>query len=252
MFWAYGEFSKLEKICINSFASQGYSVNLWTYGSIANIPSNVNVQNAREILSEELVFLNKAGSYASFSDYFRYGLLNKVGGLYVDTDVIALVDPLKIEGRPFLVTERVRPFEKNISNFIKKITGAISSADYQINNNVIFNPEPKKGNIIDMAYEYSARFPKENITWGEIGPLLLTSLIKKYKSHNFDIKDINYANSIDHWNCPNYLLEPNYKLPIEAKFLHCYNEMWKRGGISKDINAPEGSLMNFFSKKYLY
>jgi mannosyltransferase OCH1-like enzyme len=245
MFWAYGDFSNLEKICVNSFASKGYRVNLWTYGDISNVPSNIHLRNAREILDEKLVFLNKKGSYASFSDCFRYAVLNREGGLYVDTDVIALVEPSKISKNAFLVTERKPKLDK--IGF-----GILDNSHFQINNNVIYNPAPKKGNIIDQALKYSLDFPRDSIHWGELGPLLLTKLLKENPSHDYEIKEVNYANSIDNWDCPKNLLEPNYQICLDAHFLHCYNEMWKRSGVDKNINFPRMSLMDNFYKKYMY
>ena len=47
-------------------------------------------KNANELIDESELFLNQRGSYAGFSDYFRYKVLNTFGGLYADTDVIAL------------------------------------------------------------------------------------------------------------------------------------------------------------------
>jgi hypothetical protein len=38
MFWAFGDISKLEIICLRSFLDRQYSLNLWTYGDIANAP----------------------------------------------------------------------------------------------------------------------------------------------------------------------------------------------------------------------
>ena len=118
MFWAYGDLSNLEKICISSFVSQNYSLNLWTYGGISNTPAGVIVRDAREILPEEMVFLNGRGSYASFSDLFRYAVLNKIGGLYADTDVIALQPESTLPENPFLVTEKLQ-IKKTIKNIVK-------------------------------------------------------------------------------------------------------------------------------------
>ena len=120
-----------------------------------------------------------------------------------------------------------------------------------INGNVIFNPNPTSGNLIDLAYDYSINFPKDNIYWSEIGPDLLTTLTKNHPGHGFAIKGPELANSIDWWKCPHALLKPGYPLNKHAAFLHCYNEMWKRAGIDKNAPYPENSLMSIFADKYL-
>lgn len=253
MFWAYGDLSNLEKICINSFAKKGYSLNLWTYDAkFQEVPEGVIVRNAREILPESLVFLNKAKSYASFADLFRYALLNSIGGLYVDTDVVALCEPMEISNKPFLVTERVPPIQRTFKNLIKKSLGLIKESNIQVNNNVIFNPVPIAGNIIDMAYKISLNYPKSEIHWGELGPHLISKLIHDYPSDAFCIKEPDFANSINCWECPKKLILPGNEISKNAKFLHCFNEMWRRSGVNKNQAYPYGSLMYKLSKMYLY
>jgi hypothetical protein len=106
LFWAYGKLSKLEQLSLISFVKQGYEVNLWTYGDMPNPPKGVLVKDAREILPESNVFLNQRGSYAGFSDLFRYAVITSIGGLYADTDCIALKPASELPNEAFLVTER--------------------------------------------------------------------------------------------------------------------------------------------------
>ncbi len=235
MFWAYGDLSNLERICCTSFHRQGYELNLWTYGKISNAPMGVALRDAREILPEESVFLNAVGSYAGFSDLFRYAVLNTLGGLYADTDVIALKPASALPEVPFLVTERVRGLEGKV----------------KVNGNILFNPVPKIGNVVDLAYAYSLRFPKTDITWGEIGPDLLTMIASSYRKHGFSILGAEFANPIDYWDCPKALLEPDRKLPGASAFLHCYNEMWRRVGVDKNAPYAEGCIMASMAARYL-
>jgi hypothetical protein len=126
MFWAYGDLSGRERLRCASFVSHGYDLNLWSYGQIRNAPPGVVLKDAREIPGEEFVFLNARGSYAGFSDLFRYSVLNKVGGLFADTDVIALEPPWQLPGQAFSCTERTANSDVN---------GAL-----KLNGNVMFNP----------------------------------------------------------------------------------------------------------------
>jgi hypothetical protein len=246
MFWAYGNFSNLEKISAKSFLKNGYQLNIWTYGDISNAPPGAILKNAREILPESFFFQLPNGSCAPFSDLFRYAVLNKVGGLWVDTDVIAL-RPLEPLTEPFLVTERT-PVGA-VKKFIKEIL--LKRASFRINNNVIFNPTPSPGNIIDLAYLYSERFPKVKIRWSELGPDLLSAIEKIYPKHGFSVKAPEFANSIDYWICPRTLLEPGVKLHPDAVFLHLYNETWRNSKIDKNAPFPKRSLMSFFAEEYL-
>lgn len=233
MFWAYGDLSNLEIICCKSFLKNDYRLNLWTYGNLTNAPAGVEVRDAREILPENFVFLNSKGSYAGFSDFFRYAVLNKLGGLYSDTDVIALKSSNALPKKPFMVTENCD-----------------DGVNIKINGNIIYNPTPKAGNVVDLALAFTERFPKEDVTWSEIGPDLLTAIATIYKKHGFQIMEPTFANPINFWDCPNSLLGSVVQLPEQAMFLHCYNEMWRRACIDKNSAYPDDSLMKILSHQY--
>jgi glycosyl transferase-like sugar-binding protein len=247
MFWAYGNFSNLEQLSTKSFLRNGYQLNIWTYGEISNAPSGAKLRDAREILPESSFFSLPSGSCAPFSDLFRYAVLSNLGGLWVDTDVIALKPFEEPLPQPFLVAERQQI--GNIKMFLKKIF--LERSTIRISNNVIFNPLPSVGNIVDLAYLYSQRFPKEKITWGELGPELLSAIARIYPGHGFTIKKPSFANPIDCWNCPSMLLKPGVKLHKDAAFLHLYNEMWRRAAINKNASFPRHSLMSLLAEQYL-
>jgi hypothetical protein len=248
LFWAYGKLSKLEQLSISSFVIQGYEVNLWTYGDMPNAPAGAIVRDAREILPESEVFLNQRGSYAGFSDLFRYAVLCSLGGLYADTDVIALKPASDLPTDPFLVTERTGT-KKNLKNTIRNLLG-LQKGD-RINGNILFNPTPKQGNLIDLAYAYSLRFPKEDVKWSEIGPSLLTAIVKIYPDHGFVIQSPDFANPISYSDCPHKLLSQNASVPDSSYFLHCYNEKWRRAGKDKNEDYPENSLLYNLEKRFL-
>ena len=234
MFWAYGGFSKMEILCASSFIKNGYELNIWTYGDNEININGANVRDAREILPESLLFLNLAGSYASFSDLFRYSVLCTHGGLWADTDVVALKSADKLPQQPFLVTERS------------------AAGELIVNNNVIFNPIRKHGNLIDLARVFAERFPKNEITWSELGPSLLTAIVQVYPKHGFNIYPPNFANEINYYDCPNAFVKENsdFIFSDNIYFLHMYNEMWRRVGIDKNSQFSANCLYEKISKMF--
>ena len=217
MLWVYGDLGLLEKIAARSFIQNGFSLNIWTYGKDNINIQNAKIRNANEILPEEKVFLNRYGSYAAFSDIFRYCLLSLHGGLYVDTDVISLKHASEIPLVNFLVQERLKE-KGNI-----------------INGNVISYQNFGRDSLIEKAKKIALEFPKKDIYWGEIGPQLLTNLISKNVDHDFNIFPPEFANNYDYWNCPKVFLKKQYADPPKnAAFIHLYNEMWKRKKIDKN------------------
>ncbi|MFT3736025.1 MAG: glycosyltransferase [Rhodocyclaceae bacterium] len=224
MLWVAGSLSRLEYQAIASFVRQGFDVQLWHYGELANVPEGVCQRDAREVLPESSLFLNRQGSYAGFSDLFRYAVLGKFGGLYSDVDVVALRPASEMPQTPFLVTERMR------------------DGRAKINGNVIHLPDPKPGDLIDLAAGYATAFPKDKVFWSEIGPALLTAIAGIYPQHGFDIKPVTFANPVNWWDCPQQLLAPA-PAPEQAHFLHLYNEMWRRSGADKNQPIPPDSML---------
>ena len=88
--WIGGSLSKIEQLCINSFLKNNHEFHLYTYGEVQNIPEGTTVKDANEIINSSEIFTYNGGSYAGFADWFRWELLYKKGGFWVDTDVICI------------------------------------------------------------------------------------------------------------------------------------------------------------------
>lgn len=248
MLWVTGSLSKIEKISVNSFVSKGYRTLLWSYGGLDNAPPGAEVRDAREVLPENRLFRGKSGSLAQFSDLFRYAVLNSQGGLWADADVVALSAPSALGAVPFLVTERDQAslLKKMAKKALRRPDGRI------VSNNVIYNPVPAAGNIVDLAFGYASSFPKEKIVWGELGPRLISAIESIYPDHGFKVHPPGFANPVDWWRCPQDLLKSPAESVAGASFLHLYNETWRRAGVDKNANFPRNSLMHDLADEFLY
>lgn len=225
----------LERLAAASFVANGYRLKLWSYGEIGNVPQGVELCDARGVLPESRVFTYHDGSYAGFADLFRYTLLSREGGLWADTDVICLApaSALKALARQgFLVTERTR--DKSV----------------QINANLIHHPSPAPGDIIDLARVIADRFPIDRMTYGDIGPKLLTALVQSYPALAPAILSPEFANAVDWWTCPQRLITGAGNVPVGAWFLHAYNEMWRRAGADKNVPCPNDSMLGRLCARY--
>ena len=93
-FW-HGNLGTMEKMCINSYLKQGHVFHLFSYPSqwqgisldILKAPG-FKLRDAKNIVPEDRIRLFPWVSI--FSDFFRYALLNKNGGWWVDMDTICL------------------------------------------------------------------------------------------------------------------------------------------------------------------
>jgi len=102
--WIGNSLSNLEKLCVQSFLDHGHEFHLYVYDEIDGIPSGATVKNANEIISSIEVFQFN-NSYTQFSDLFRYEMLYKVGGFWVDMDTacikpFAFADEIVIQTHP--------------------------------------------------------------------------------------------------------------------------------------------------------
>jgi len=78
MLWVEGRMSYVEVLCAKSFADAGHHVKLYHYGPIPNAPDFVEMVDGNTILrADRFLRHGKTGSFALFSDVFRYHLLQK-------------------------------------------------------------------------------------------------------------------------------------------------------------------------------
>jgi hypothetical protein len=74
-----------------SFVRAGHRVALHSYDAVANVPAGVECLDANAIVSRDRLFVHAdTGSYSLFSNYFRYQLLRRSLGVYIDCDLICL------------------------------------------------------------------------------------------------------------------------------------------------------------------
>ena len=104
-FWTGNPIGRLERAALQSYVNQGYTVHVYTYLPLQafrdNLPSRtyIKVYDARTILSEDKIFQytnrqkgkrSNAYSFLPFSDLFRFTMLHKKGGTWMDLDIFLL------------------------------------------------------------------------------------------------------------------------------------------------------------------
>jgi Glycosyltransferase sugar-binding region containing DXD motif len=88
-----------ERCSLQSFADHGHRMTLYAYGPLA-VPKGVTLADASAIVSDEekdSILATAPGKFSQFSNLFRYEMLIRHGGWWVDTDVICLTDTLPKE-----------------------------------------------------------------------------------------------------------------------------------------------------------
>ena len=91
--WIGDRLSPLEQLSIRSFLANGHPFHLYTYGAVADVPAGAIVKDANSIIHQRHIFRHRykhKGSLAGFADWFRWELLYRQGGWWVDMDIVCL------------------------------------------------------------------------------------------------------------------------------------------------------------------
>lgn len=239
-FYQGEKITKLELLTAVSFLKNNHQFNLFTYDTNIKkfFPKEVNIINANEIMEESKMFVYEGrgdcvrGSISGFSDIFRYYILYKVGGWYVDMDVTCLqsFDTINqdIVIRPHNRTITVANIIKMPKNYapLKKLIEATEAVVDKNNDDwikplVVFNNFIAENNLSDKIVSKDL-FGDDSYY-----------IIKSFLTGNYFISKKNIPSHAIHW---------------------C-NTAFKTGNWSKevvyDFNKPVGiSAYNVLLKKY--
>lgn len=228
--WIKGELSPLEKLTIQSFIANGYEFILWTYDEplVYSQIENLIVRDAREIILENQVFSYKLsnqfghgkGSYAGFSDVFRYQLLYLNGGWWVDMDVTC-IKRFEFES-PYV-------FRKS------KLTN-----DFVVGNIMCV---PKGSALMKKCFEESIdTVNADNQDW-----MLPINILNKYiQEENLEQYIYSFSNE-DSWPVVSQLLTQS-AYPPNWSAIHWMNEEFRRINIPKDIYLKESLLGLYYAR----
>lgn len=230
MLWIGSRLSTMERLSIASFLRNGCEVDLYCYETPEGTPKGTTIRDANEILPEGRIFRYTGnGSFAGFSNFFRYKLLLERGGWWMDSDTVA------VRGFDFTA-----PFV-----FGSQAEGGAARA----NCNAIFVPAASR--VMEMAWEYCQRCEPAQLRWGQTGPDLIRYAIQKAGLEDFvHPPEVFCPIGYPEWRT---MLEPRpeYRLPEGTYAVHLWNEMWRQGGAAKDGRYPETSLYEALKRQYL-
>lgn len=232
--WIGNKLGPIARCCLRSFVMRGHDVTLHSYNAIEDIPEGVESQDANLIIPKERIVKHKAtGSYALFSDLFRYELLQKLDNntLYVDCDVYCL-KPITIPDNGYLLS-----YEDD--NAINGAVLALPQNSPILNALISASKDPK---FIPPWYPNMRRFKLriskylgfkrkiEEMAWGVIGPTAIT-----YYAHSFQeldkISSIDLFYPVHYKKVRQYLLDGDLSLEDVVTHrtlcIHLYNEKLK-------------------------
>lgn len=245
--WIGDSLGIISSSCLKSFVMRGHSVYLHTYGNITDLPEGVTVQDANLIIPQDKIIKHrKTGSYALFSDLFRYELLKHLNGkgIYIDCDVYCL-KPLSLTGTGYVLgfeddsyvngAVLALPPDSDILNLLMK-------AAYD----PLFIPpwfSKKQQKRLKIKKMLGIGRKLEDMPWGVIGPRAITYYVKELGIEELVQKaDVYYP--VHYTKVKGYLMDPDLRLDdlitSRTRVFHLYNEMLRKVDLKK---VPKGSVL---------
>jgi hypothetical protein len=217
-----------ERCSLQSFADYGHELVLFSYQPLS-VPSGVRLEPADDVLSvaERDRFLGHLpNSYAQLSDLFRYELLRRFGGWWVDTDVMCQSEMLPADD---VVIGRT-------------LRGGVGIGIMKF---------PARHPLIDQAIAFcrSNQHAALNAHRTIFGPMLFNKLVQ---DHPIPIRERELFYPIqgqDIWSlgepaCAAEMRRATQQCPM----LHWFQEYFRKYRLPRDRLPPAGSLLaDFFA-----
>jgi hypothetical protein len=227
LFWHGSPLGPYQLMGMRSFVDRGHSVELFTYDPTIAVPDWIVRRDANEIWPTDhiLTYRNGAirGSFALHANLFRYAMLHRLGGWWIDQDVILMRDELPAQDI-FFSLEAIDPMTAT-NSVLKFPAGHPAMADC-------------------VARCVAAG---ETPLYGETAAVLFTEIAAKYRlPWNGRSTDTTYPLSA--LDVP-AMFDPAQRDQLHARcenatFVHLFHEKWRRAGIPNDLGPPAGSFVD--------
>ena len=225
--WVGGSLGRVEKTCLASALAVGHSVSLYTYHGVTNTPRGIDILDAREVLPEHrLIRYKGTGSFALGSNIFRYELMRRGLGCWIDADVYFL-QPLKFAADLHIFGWEDEQYVGSAVLHIPQNSPLLTDLLVFVSSNPVVPPwwtpyKRLRRRIVAML----GRAPKlEDLPWGTVGPRALTYYIKKNRltAHAVD-PDVFYP---IHWSQAEDIFAPDAavqsRFTSRTKTVHLWN-----------------------------
>lgn len=223
-FWQGDVIGPYQLTNLKSFVDRGHRVEVFSYNLNLNAPSWIAVKDATDVLPREdvLLPLSEEGRFAIHANLFRYALLHKLGGWWIDPDVLLLTPDLP-DGDIFLAAPDA--------------FGLVPTAVLKF---------PAGHPLLADAIAETRTFGDTLEGWEQSGSKLLTILtVKNGLTSSQSQQSVGPVS----WFDVARLFDPSKADELRDacngyNFLHLYHEVWRRAGIPHDLAPPEGSFLD--------
>ena len=222
--WVGPRISTMERLSLASFLAHRHHVHLYTYNHVEGVPRGVGFMDASEIVPYEDIY--KFQNLQNFSDWFRYNLILKRGGWWVDLDTVCL-RPFDFEGDYVFGEEGwtkglvipSSPFKAvKGSPFMEEIVCAAASIDWQ-----------------KMAY-------------CDLGPQLVTKMVKQFELPWYPARTFN---PIPVGQFQKFLDPNGFDFAPDNYAVHMHHATWTHfNKLDVDASYPKSCLYEWLKRRY--
>jgi hypothetical protein len=238
--WVGGALGAIERLSVVSALSVGHPFTIYSYApeKLGAVPSGAEIRDAREVAPYESLASLLQGAVAS--DFFRYALLAKGLGLWVDLDLVFL-KPIDFADDYVFGWEN----KKSINGAVLRLPRG-SDMLRDLCNIPRLNWRPPFYGPRKSALFYWERLTKgdirpEDYRWGTFGPSILTHLARKYAvAGRAKAPSVFYP--VMHYQVDLLLRPPEMVeslLTAETRTVHLWQSVLRR----KTSVAPPGSYL---------
>jgi hypothetical protein len=255
--WIGARLTTLERVALASWRAHGHAVHLYAYEEPDNLPAGVTVLDAAALVPAREVFRHSPraqrgeGGYGGFANWFRYELLDRRGGWWVDTDVVCL--------RPLDFTDAYCfgwQSESAVNNAVIK-----APAGSELTRALVaFAREPHVGLPWDdrarriwlRGVQALRRRPRSDLRFGQTGPAALTAAVEHLGLTRYARpRACFFPFEWQEWSLPFEASETAHARVCDSHAVHLWNEMLRRKRVDKDAVFPPGSLFETWKARFL-
>ncbi len=233
--WIGHNLPLMQRLSIKSFLQHGHQYHLYTYEDLGDVPKGTTICDASTILPRDSIFVHKhgfgKGSYSTFSNLFRYVLIARKGGWWVDTDVVCL--------RRFdFDDEFVFASEYDEDNDRRVLTSTCALKS------------PPGCDYLDYCIKACNAKNKEELKWSEIGPYLFDEAIRQFDLKSYR-RPVDVFNPIHTWEITD-IVRPGLDVSrlTNSHAVHLWNQVWKSSNIDPDGSSHPDSLYALLNARY--
>jgi hypothetical protein len=226
-FWHGSPLGPYQLMGMRSFVDLGHRIELFTYDPAIAVPEWIVRRDASEIRPTDHVLAyrndDSRGSFALHANLFRYAMLHRLGGWWIDLDVILLHQELPAEDI-FFSLETVDPL--SATNSVLKFPAG----------------HPALSDCVARCVAAG-----ETPLYGETAAVLFTEIATKYRLPR-PSRSMDTTYPLSALDVP-AMFDPAQRDRLHARcenatFVHLFHEKWRRAGIPNDLGPPAGSFID--------